>query len=359
MKINFEYIDTQDALKQASKQWQVDEIGIDLECENNLHHYGSYISLIQISTPKKHFIVDVLTLKDIEPVLDMLKDSSIEKIFHDVGFDLRILQHQFRVRVKNVFDTFVAAQLLGKKEVGLGSLLKEYFGIEKKSKFQMADWTKRPLKQEMLAYAIKDTLYLIRLRDKLVEELHEKNRLSWAKEEFLSIENKELTYKEGNFWDFRGVKKLTDKQRGILKRFFDLRKNIAKTINRPVHYVINTKKLIDLVKDPPETVNAWGRIRGVHPIVRKKAKEFFEAVEQGKKEEIKLPIKERKWYTTKQRQNAERLGELRDIIAQELKIERHLIFNKEQMQEVVLRGSMNSLHKWQRELINKYGLRLA
>jgi len=350
--MRFTYITTQDELLKASKEWKK-QVGVDLECENNLHHYGSYISLIQISTEDKHFIVDVLALEKIQPVLELLRDETVEKIFHDIGFDLRILHHQFHVRTKNIFDTFIAAHLLGKRQVGLGSLLKEYFGIEKKSKFQMADWTKRPLKDDMLNYAIKDTVYLIRLRDKLKEELREKGRLEWLQEEFSNLEKKEWSYKEQSFWDLRGLKDLTDNERSILKELYILRDKLARKVNRPVHFIMNAKKLTTLAKDPPASIDGWMRLRQVHPVVKKEAKALYEAVQEGRNGKVPFPFKERLWFTPKQRKKAEELNVARERIAKRLEIERHLVINKEQIQDTVTTGRMESLREWQKIIIKK------
>jgi len=147
--MNLTYIDDKRSLEEASKEWDIKTIGVDLECENNLHHYGAYISIIQLSDGKKQWIIDCLKIKDISPVLDMFTNKNIQKIFHDVSFDLRIIHHQYKCRPKNIFDTQIAAILLGKTDLGLGSLLHEYFKIKKEQKFQMADWTKRPIEMSM------------------------------------------------------------------------------------------------------------------------------------------------------------------------------------------------------------------
>ena len=83
--ISFTLIDAPEELHKASELWKKEPLlGIDLECENGLHHYGTYLSTIQISSRDKHWIVDVLTLKDVQPVVEMLENPNIQKIFHDV-----------------------------------------------------------------------------------------------------------------------------------------------------------------------------------------------------------------------------------------------------------------------------------
>ncbi|MCW4028004.1 MAG: HRDC domain-containing protein [Candidatus Bathyarchaeota archaeon] len=349
-----ELIETEEQLREVSKEWKND-LGIDIECENNLHHYGVYVSIIQVSSYDKNWVVDVMKIRDIQPVIKMLENARIQKIFHDVGFDLRILHHQFKCRPKNLFDTQVAALLLGKEQVGLGSLLEEYFNIKKESRHQMADWTRRPLPRDMLEYAMTDTKYLLPLRDKLKKELEKKHRLEYAEEDFKDIERRELKYEMGTYIDVKGVKQLNDKERAIFKRLFDLRTRLAKTVDRPVHYVIRSKTLLELALRPPRTEEAWARIRGTHPIVRRKSREFFEAVNKGKRERIPLPPVVRKRYTPEQRVKLDKLNERRDKVAKRLGIQAHLILNKDQAQDIVLSGTTRSLRKWQKELLGMKG----
>lgn len=353
--LDYIYVDTKEKLKEAVETWKKDKVlAIDLECENNLHHYGAYISLIQISDEKNNWVVDVLKIKDIKPLLRILENREIEKIFHDVSFDFRILQDQFKCHPKPVFDTQIAALLLGKENLGLGSLLEEYMNIKKESKFQMADWTRRPLNQKKLSYAVKDTLYLIRLKEILVKELKEKGRFSWAEEEFRYLDSCRFDYHEQEFLDVKSVKELSPKQLGIFKKLFELRKKIAKMVDRPVHFVINNKRLREFALDPPD----WRKIRGVHPIVRQSAKLFREAVEEGKKEPVNVEKKERKFFSSKQKSFLEKLNETQKKAAEKLGIRGHLIVNKEQSIKLA-NNDFSCLRSWQKEILEKEGLKFS
>jgi len=348
----FTYIETAPELDKAAQEWaQAAELAVDLECENNLHHYGAYISLIQISTAHKSWVVDVLILENIKPLLEVLENQKIQKIFHDVSFDFRILQDQFNCHPRNIFDTQIAALFLGKEHLGLGDLLKEYFNAEKESKYQMADWTKRPLTKEMLSYAVKDTTYLIQLREILRRELVQKGRLSWVEEELAALEEADFTYKTQHFLDVRGVKLFHPEQLGIFRELFLLREQLAKKVNRPVHFVIRNEHLKQFSLHPPE----WEKLRGVHPIVRSQASQFQKAVELGRKEPFVIPIAEKKRLTQQQKEQLEKLGELQHTLAQKTGLKGHLIMNKEQMLKIVLSGRFDCLHSWQRNLIEGEG----
>ncbi|MBU0470484.1 MAG: HRDC domain-containing protein [Nanoarchaeota archaeon] len=354
--VNFIYIDTREELEKEAEKWtKADCLAIDLECENNLHHYGSYVSLIQISDGKNNWVVDVYKLKEIKPLIVVLENKNIQKIFHDVSFDFRILYNEFKCSPKNIFDTQVAALLLGKENIGLGYLLEEYFNIKKESRFQMADWTKRPLTSEMLSYAVKDVLYLIKLRDLLKAALKKKERLSWAEEEFEEIEKTVFTYKEQDYMGVRGVKELSPEQLSIFKQLFQLRKNLAEMVDKPVYFVISNKRLKELAISPSLD---WTKVKGVHPIVRQNSVLLKKAVSEGREAPIKLEKNERKFHSAQQKQFFERLYELQKRIADKLEIKGHLVINKEQMGKIVHDNNLGGLREWQKVLLQKEGLKL-
>jgi ribonuclease D len=346
------YVDTKEKLISEAKIWNsCPELGIDIECENNLHHYGAYISIIQISSKDKNWVVDIIKLGQIQPLIDVFKNKNIIKIFHDVSFDFRILKKQFNCIPQNVFDTQLAAILLGKHDLGLGSLLHEYFDVKKESKFQMADWTKRPLTPEMINYAIRDTNHLIGLKEVLRKELMAKGRLSWLEEETALINDRDFDYKEGDFFSIKGISKLSGNERAILKKLSDIRELLAKKVNRPVHFIISTGRMVEIAKAPP-TLTEWANMKGVHPIVRSKARMIYEEILIAKKTELKLPRPaEKKHYSQKQKDEFEKYNVIRDNISEKLGLQKHVVLSKEQIKDIVLTGKYDSLRNWQKPLV--------
>jgi len=343
------YIETNEILNEVCEGLNKEkELGVDLECENNMHHYGAYLSLIQISDSKSNYIIDILKITEFQPLIDVLENKKILKIFHGVDFDFRMLNHQLKCHPKNIFDTQVAAQLLGKEKIGLGDLIEEYFNVKKIKKFQKADWTRRPLTEGMLDYASGDTIYLIRLKDIMRKELAEKS--VWADQEFLDLEKRDWPYEEGTFNTVRGYAHLTPKERAIFRRLYTLRDNLAKQVDKPVHFVINNKTLIEFTIKPPKE---WSKLRGVHPIVKRNAKLFSEEVSKGNKEELYIPEKEIKHFSHKERELFRNLGELQIKIGTKLGIKPHLVMNKEQIIDIVINGNLNSLRDWQKKLVEE------
>ncbi|MCF7798877.1 ribonuclease D [Candidatus Woesearchaeota archaeon] len=352
---DYTYIATQEGLKQACKIWsEEDTLAIDLECENNLHHYGTFISLIQLSTLRGHWIIDVLTLETIEPLKKIFENPNIQKLFHDVSFDLRILNFQFQCKPKNVFDTQIAATFLNKKDIGLKHLLEEYFQIKKEKKYQMADWTKRPLSPDMLLYALHDTAHLIHLRNILRKQLRASHKYEWFCEEMAHIESLEMEHKESSYQDIKGYVFLSDTQRSILKVLFELREKCAQKVNMPNYFVMNNKKLLELVEHSPRTLGGWEKLQGVHPVVRSRAKSFFLAVEKAKQLKISLLPNNNKRFTPDQRRALAKLHQTREYIANKVDLQKHLVMSKEQMQQIIISNSLEALRDWQQKLVKKY-----
>ncbi|MGM5480593.1 MAG: ribonuclease D [Nanobdellota archaeon] len=348
------YIDTAKDLELMCEQLKKQStIGVDFECENNLHHHGIFLTLIQISDNTTDYVIDVIKLKDIKALVDIFENEKITKIFHDVNFDFRVLNHQYGASVRNVIDTQVLSSLNGEESIGLGGLLKKYFDIAAKKKFQKADWTKRPLTKDMLIYASEDSKYLIPLKEKLEAQLEKKGRSSWAKEECKYLETLDYTYHEQESKDIKGYSKLPGKAKSVLDTLFDFRETIAKKVDMPPHFIINNKKLIELSKQPPKTPKGWVKLRGVHPIIRKYAVMLKKKTDTALLQPVEKKKIRPKRYNQEQRDQFTMLNEKREEIAKQLDIKKSLILSKDQMKEIVLTKTYDSLRSWQKKLIKE------
>ena len=160
-------------------------LAVDFEMENNYHHYGLHVALIQISTPEKDtYIFDPLSEINVLPIGELFSDSSIEIVVHDIEFDKRACFQVYGWTFRNIFDTKIAAQFCGYRKFGLGYLLEELLSVKTNKRFQKIDWLKRPLRQDALDYAATETSFLHALKDILKDKLVETGHLEWAREEF-------------------------------------------------------------------------------------------------------------------------------------------------------------------------------
>ena len=199
------WIDRTDALENALSDLGKGPLAIDTEADS-LHHYPEKVCLIQLSFGARDYLVDPLAEVSLEPLAERLRDGSIVKILHGADYDLRMLHRGFGVTFTGLFDTMIAARIIGETRFGLAALLEQFFDVPMDKKFQRADWSIRPLTPEMARYAAMDTHYLIPLYDKLVARLEELGRRGWAAEEFERLEQIRTAPRAAAEEGFRRVK---------------------------------------------------------------------------------------------------------------------------------------------------------
>lgn len=156
---------------------KVDEVALDTEADN-MYHYKTRVCLLQFLVKDDVFLVDVLApgLK-LEPLWKALAKKHL--IMHGSDFDLRLLHDLCRFQPHSLFDTMLAAQLLGRQRIGLASLLEDHFGVQLDKDGQKANWSKRPITEKLLNYAALDVWHLPALRDILTRELVKLDRIEW------------------------------------------------------------------------------------------------------------------------------------------------------------------------------------
>src|SRR5687768_16299212 len=211
----------------------VREIALDTEGAS-FHRFIDRIYLLQITTRERSAVIDPIPIGAPARLGEILEDPAVEVIFHDADYDLRLLHQDYGWHVRNIFDTRIAAQLLGIRAFGLAALLERYFGVKLDKKHQRADWSMRPLSQDMLDYAAQDTMYLLELRDHLRRELEAKGRLGWAREEFVRLETIRWSDEEPGsaFLRLKGARDLSRRELAVLRELVPWLDRIAEELDR-------------------------------------------------------------------------------------------------------------------------------
>ncbi|MBI3179533.1 MAG: ribonuclease D, partial [Deltaproteobacteria bacterium] len=255
-----QYIETDSALAHWAAHCQgCDRLAVDTEADS-FHHYKEKVCLIQMTAGGEDAILDPLRLTNIASLAPLFADADRIKIFHDAGYDLIGLRRDFGFEVRGIFDTMLAARLLGHQSFGLAAMLAARFGHETDKRLQRSDWARRPLSAEQLAYARFDTHFLPQLADHLHADLAAAGRLTWAHEEFARLPalaartpGVRRTDPDG-FWRLPGVKHLSPQGRGRLKALYMKREQLAEQIDRPPFKVLGDQVLLDLARDPPHSL---------------------------------------------------------------------------------------------------------
>lgn len=239
-------------------------VAIDTE-SNSLFAYQERVCLIQFSTAQLDALVDPLALDDLSPLGRVFTHTEIEKVFHAAEYDLFCLHRDFQFQFNQLFDTMIAARILGRKQIGLGSLLETEFGIHLNKRFQRANWGLRPLNQDMLAYAQDDTHYLLPLREKLLAELQSRNLIALAIEDFTRLcrindyaTNGNRKYDE--LWRINGAQDLYPQNAAVLQELVAYRDRMARKLDRPLFKVLSDQTLLNLAQFSPTTLEELERV---------------------------------------------------------------------------------------------------
>ncbi len=296
-------------------------LALDTEA-SSFHRYRESVCLVQLSTRDRTWLVDPLAVTDLTPLGAMLADPRMEVVIHDADYDLRILAKHHGIRVENVFDTLVAAELVNEPEIGLASLLRKYLGLQVDKKFQKADWSKRPLPRPMLEYAAGDTSHLIALRDILEGKLRDKGRWDWAEEEFGLLTDAPFNLspnEEPLFLRMKGARSLKPPQLAILREVHGWREKVAEKMDRATFMVLGNEALLGLVTDPPRNIKELESRKGLGDrLLQRHGREIMEAVERGlaipKEDQPRIP-KARRWQRDDDyEERLKRLKKVRDTL---------------------------------------------
>ena len=369
-KISYKYISTFSTLaREARSLFDEKLIGVDLESDS-LFHYAEKVCLLQISTNTKNLLIDPLAIKDLSPLEPVFSSKGIRKILHGADYDIRSLYRDFKIEISSLFDTQIAARILGSNETGLASLLREHFNIRLEKKYQKRDWSRRPLPDSMLTYGVYDTCYLIPLSRILEESLIAKGRFKWFEEEceLLSRVRFARTSKEPLFIKFKGARKLAPRNLAILEAILNLREELARKKDRPPFKVLRNDQILSIATEQPSGIHelmslSAGQVKKMGRIILDRVEEALKIPEE---ELPRYPKTESKPMEPDQNKNIKVLKDWRSKTAGKLDLEPSLLCTNAQIQSLVLAcpedvsrlRKMDILKKWQVNLFGREVCRL-
>jgi len=244
---NCPVIDTDEKLAAFLPQLRAAKwIALDTEADS-LHAYPEKVCLIQISTAGTDKLVDPLAQINLDPLFDVF--NAHELIFHAADYDLRLLEKHHQFTPSAIFDTMLAARLLGELQFGLSSLVEKFLGVKLDKGSQKADWAKRPLTERMEIYARNDTHYLKPLADRLKSALETKGRLAWHQESCtrLIMEcSQRPSVDADSVWRIKGSSILSRSALAVLRELWQWREHEALAVNRPPFFILSHEKLVDI-----------------------------------------------------------------------------------------------------------------
>ncbi len=252
-------------------------VAADLE-SNGFFRYPERICLVQLATDDAVHVIDPLSIDDPAPLGRLLADRSVGKIFHSADYDIRSLDRDWGFHIRGLFDTSIAAAFVGSEKLGLAAVLKEYLDVEvsKDKKLQRADWSRRPLTDEMLQYAAQDVAHLARLKGVLDGKLARLGRTEWVREETDRLARVRHTPpdEEWGFLSVKGSRDLDGRGLAVLRSLHSFRENEALMLDRPPFKVLSDSVIAALAADPQadipkvKGIGRYGRGPGVAKVRR-------------------------------------------------------------------------------------------
>lgn len=220
-------------------------VALDTEADS-FHHYYEKVCLVQVGLGADAFLADPLAGVDLAPLFARLAGRAL--LLHGADYDLRLLYRGYGFRTSDLFDTMIAAQLLGEKEIGLAALLAARVGVSLDKAHQRADWSERPLSSSMTAYAAADVVHLPALAASLRADLEAKGRLPWHAEECARLAQTafpgERPADTENDWRIKGSNGVSDKERAFVRALWEVREARARALDRPPFRILTNERLL-------------------------------------------------------------------------------------------------------------------
>ena len=330
----------------------LDRVAVDTEADS-LHCYFEKLCLVQLSFGGDDYVIDPLAGFDLSPLAEALREKEI--VLQGADFDLRLLKRAMNFTASRVFDTVVAARLLGIRAFSLAALVERYFGVILTKGSQKANWAQRPLPRHMEEYAKNDTHYLLPLAEKMEAELKEKGRHEWFQQSCqraLVQSGTERVRDEAESWRISGAGTLSPRAAAILRALWHWRDREAQAADRPAFHILQNHLLLQAAQDFEA-----GKTPEFRHLSARRRREFYEAADQA------LQLPESEWPrrlrrkgtrpTQEMERAAEDLRRRRDVIAEQLGLEPSFIAPRATVESIAADEANSStlLVPWQRQLL--------
>lgn len=245
-------------------------IAIDTEFLREKTYYPK-LCLLQMGIEGEIAIVDPFKIRNLSVLADVLIDPAIVKIFHACSQDVEILYHETGVVPTPIFDTQIAAAVLGKtQQASYSSLVSQYCDVNLPKKDSFTDWSQRPLTESQIHYAADDVKYLPQIYYEMLAQLKKKNRLSWLEETFAGLSEKEkyeIDPRE-RYKKLKRVNQLNARQQAAAREFAAWREQQARRLNIPRKWVVSDEQIVEACRREARTLDELYMVRGMREALK-------------------------------------------------------------------------------------------
>lgn len=240
-------------------------LAIDTEFLREKTYYPK-LCLLQLSADDEVAVVDPFAVESLEPLAPLFLDEQTVKLFHAGGQDLEIILHEMGILPKPVFDTQIAAALLGHtQQIGLASLIHAELGVQLKKTDSFTDWSQRPLSESQMNYAAEDVIYLPKLYAKMRAKLEGLGRLQWLSHDFEELSDP-VHFRVDERERYKRLKRgnsLSRRQLAAAREMAAWRELTAQRRNIPRKWVLTDEQIVEACKREPRTIDDLYMVRGM------------------------------------------------------------------------------------------------
>ncbi len=338
-----QYIDTPEQLEQLCQKIAVAPwIALDTEFLREKTYYPKFC-LLQIATPEWVACIDPLAFKQLNNLFEVIANPKIIKVFHSCRQDLEIFYQLTGNVPKPVFDTQIAAPLLGIQDnPGYAMLVSTFLNVNLSKAYTRTDWSVRPLSPEQIQYAADDVIYLCQIYEIMQAKLMELDRFEWLEADFKALYNLDIyEVRPENAWQrIKGKKKLTGKQLSIVQSLTQWREQLARSENKPRNWLIRDDLIIELAKLQPSTVKELSSVRQINDnLVRRHGKSLCRLITEAKQKNTS-PLKNDDKSVKKTQQQEALLDVLFAIVrirADENSINPNLLASRKELEKLLFK----------------------
>ena len=260
-------------------------VGLDTESDSLYHHFEK-VCLVQIATDRgEGFLVDPLAVRDLSPLAPVMADPGLVKVLHGADYDVTTLKRDFGFGFASLFDTMIAARLLGRNEVGLAAVARDELGVALTKESQRDDWSRRPLTPRQEAYALADVAHLVPLCERLSARLTAAGRLGWLAEECEAVAALEPAARRRDaeaYLEVKGARRLPPRALAALRELHAWRERRAEETDTPAFKILGNEALLRLAERMPREATSLREVPGVLPRLRNQAGELLAAIRRAK-----------------------------------------------------------------------------
>ncbi|WP_020558302.1 ribonuclease D [Thiofilum flexile] len=354
----FDYIATPAELQTllidlSDAQWVV----LDTEFIREKTYYPQ-LCLIQLATEKRLACIDPLAIADLTPLFTWLHQPTLLKIFHAASQDLEIFYHLSKQVPAPVFDTQIAAAVLGLgDQLGYGRLVETLLGVNLDKSQSRTDWSARPLRHEQLEYAIDDVRYLKQIYPLLQQQLKTLQRDQWVFKSFAKLTDPN-TYEvdiRGTWKRVKNSQLLKPQQLSVLRELAAWRESEALHKNLPKRWLISDEILVDMARMRIQKIEDFRNIRGLkEETIQQQGSQWLKLIQMG----MKLPAEEWPQPTRRRTLDAE-LALLTDLLmlvvgqqALQYNISPQMLATRPQIEKMLIEQRTSLSEDWRGSILN-------